>query len=54
MTANEVCAYLRISKKTINGMVKKGLKCSRINTRGDRRFKKSDIDQYLKETNEST
>jgi len=49
----EVAKYLRISSFTVNRMVKKGiLKCTRINTRGDRIFKKEDLIKFLKNRKE--
>ena len=50
---NEVAKYLKISTTTLNRMLKRGdLECIRINSRGDKVFKKEDIIKFLEERQE--
>lgn len=48
LTPREVMAYFKISKTTLYRWIREGkLSVKRINTRGDRRFVKKDIQKYI-------
>lgn len=49
MTLDEAAEYLSVAKVSLRRWTTQGLlKCVRIGTRGDRRFRKSDLDAYIK------
>ncbi len=48
LTISEVANLLKVTKLTLKRWEKKGLiKCIRINSRGDRRYKRQEIDRIL-------
>lgn len=49
MTLDEAAAYLGVAKITLRRWTRKGeLPCVRIGKRGDRRFRREDLDAYIK------
>lgn len=49
MTLDEAAEYLSVSKVSLRRWTTQGLlKCVRIGTRGDRRFRKSDLEAYVR------
>ena len=48
MTLDEAAAYLGVAKITLRRWTRKGdLPCVRIGKRGDRRFRREDLDAYI-------
>ena len=49
MSLDEASEYLQVAKVTLRRWTSKGqLRCVRIGSRGDRRFRKSDLDAYIR------
>jgi excisionase family DNA binding protein len=48
MTLDEAAAYLGVAKVTLRRWTTDGqLRCVRVGTRGDRRFRRTDLDAYI-------
>ena len=48
MTLDEAAAYLGVAKITLRRWTRQGqLPCVRIGKRGDRRFRRADLDSYI-------
>jgi len=49
MTLDEAAAYMGVAKITLRRWTRKGeLPCVRIGKRGDRRFRREDLDAYIR------
>ncbi|MCA9253656.1 MAG: helix-turn-helix domain-containing protein [Phycisphaerales bacterium] len=49
MTLDEAAAYLGVAKITLRRWTTDGqLRCVRVGTRGDRRFRRADLDAYIR------
>ena len=55
MTLDETAAYLGVAKITLRRWTTSGqLRCVRVGSRRDRRFRKSDLDAYIKRNTTGT
>jgi excisionase family DNA binding protein len=53
LTKHQVAALLKIDIATLNDWARKGkIKSIKINTRGDRRYRQEDIDEFLRKGEE--